>query len=175
MAESTRIERAETGEPDRRDGAADPPATPNEAEFLRAFLSGRDAPCPACRYNLRDLQSGHCPECGLALTLRVNLVDPALGSFLTGIVGLAVGMGFHGSVLAWAVFVLLNRRFGGGPKFFELLPLMVGFASCLAGILFLVKRRTWFIAHSAGWRTRVGLALWLPGVVCFVWFVSVAK
>lgn len=35
-----------------------------DAEMLRMYLAGRDRECPMCRYNVRDLTSGVCPECG---------------------------------------------------------------------------------------------------------------
>jgi hypothetical protein len=31
---------------------------------IRELLAGRDVACPKCRYNLRDIESGSCPECG---------------------------------------------------------------------------------------------------------------
>lgn len=46
------------------------------APLLRAYLAGRDAPCPACGYNLRGNANGHCPECGEALTLHLRPTGP---------------------------------------------------------------------------------------------------
>jgi hypothetical protein len=34
-------------------------------------LRGRDVACPACLYNLRDVVSERCPECGVLLTRRL--------------------------------------------------------------------------------------------------------
>lgn len=36
---------------------------------LEAFLAGRDVPCHACGYNLRDVQGVFCPECGVVIPL----------------------------------------------------------------------------------------------------------
>ncbi len=41
-----------------------------ELEHVRRFVAGRDVPCPKCDYNLRDLERGECPECGLRLTVE---------------------------------------------------------------------------------------------------------
>lgn len=42
-----------------------------ETELARAWLADRDAPCPACRYNLRGSPGAVCPECGVELALRL--------------------------------------------------------------------------------------------------------
>jgi hypothetical protein len=42
-------------------------------EILGEFLAGRNEPCPACGYNLRDVSSGQCPECGRPLTLGLRV------------------------------------------------------------------------------------------------------
>src|SRR5690349_9822829 len=61
------------------------------ADFLTAYLAAHDANCPACGYSLRNLKRGVCPECGEALTLRVGLVEPRMGLWIAGLVGLAAG------------------------------------------------------------------------------------
>lgn len=66
----------------------------NESEYLAGYLKGRDCPCPACGYNLRDLRSLTCPECAAPLTLRAvryrrdNAITP---SFFLGLAGLSLG------------------------------------------------------------------------------------
>jgi hypothetical protein len=66
-----------------------------EIDRLAGYLKGRDAPCPGCGYNLRDLIGERCPECGEALTvLSIRYRGPraSLASFCLGGVGLAAGM-----------------------------------------------------------------------------------
>lgn len=46
------------------------------------FLRERDVECPLCGYNLRQLQSARCPECGRELELRVGLAEPRQGAWL---------------------------------------------------------------------------------------------
>jgi len=41
--------------------------------MLRYFLTDRDAACPLCGYNLRNLTHTTCPECGREITLGVSL------------------------------------------------------------------------------------------------------
>ena len=38
------------------------------ADLLRAYLAGRDAPCPNCEYNLRDLAATVAPSAGWNLS-----------------------------------------------------------------------------------------------------------
>jgi hypothetical protein len=44
--------------------------------LLTRYLSQRDLRCPSCRYNLRDVQSAACPECGDPLELTIGLKAP---------------------------------------------------------------------------------------------------
>lgn len=53
------------------DPTASPPLRDPDAEVL-AFLKGRSVPCPRCAYDLRDIQTARCPECGEPLVLKVG-------------------------------------------------------------------------------------------------------
>lgn len=53
------------------DGNVEPAVRDPEAELV-AFLAGRSAPCPRCGYDLRDIQTARCPECGDPLVLKVG-------------------------------------------------------------------------------------------------------
>ncbi len=59
------------------EASPDDPSTWSEADHLRHFLKGRDAKCPECQYNLRDLESASCPECGNALKLVLRCEEMA--------------------------------------------------------------------------------------------------
>ena len=71
------------------------------AEFLTTFLAGRNAACPGCGYNLRDLQGTRRPECGDILVLRVGLVEPKQAAPIAGLIGLAAGAGLNGLLLLY--------------------------------------------------------------------------
>lgn len=88
------------------DEAKPPPSSASASpvsneQALLAFLRGRDAECPACKYNLRDLTSPVCPECGTALVLGVRQADP----FLLAWVIATVSMSLVGGV--GVLFILL--------------------------------------------------------------------
>ena len=96
------------------------PAARTPSVLLREFLDARDVPCPACGYNLRALRAETCPECGQALELRVNLVEPRMRLWIAGMVALAAGAGFSTLLTLFAVF---------GPKGsapFEFLAITIG-------------------------------------------------
>ena len=58
---------------------------PDDDTLLLEFLRGRDAPCPRCGYNLRDLPASACPECHEPLALAVGFRKPRFGWFLATI------------------------------------------------------------------------------------------
>ncbi len=88
---------------------------PPAEDFLQSFLADRDAPCPGCAYNLRGLTTDRCPECNQHLVLRVNLAEPRLGSWLSGMVGAACGAGFNGLLLFY-VGIMMVRESGRGLR-----------------------------------------------------------
>jgi hypothetical protein len=106
-------------------------------ENLRAFLAGRDEPCPGCGYNLRGLTSSACPECNQSLCLTVSLVEPRTGSLIAAIVALAVGAGAAG---VWLFFlVCLSLYYGGAPPaWFAVVP---GLTVVVEGSLLLLLAR----------------------------------
>ena len=80
-----------------------------DAKLLIQFVAGRDMPCPRCDYNLRDLITDRCPECGDQLMLKVNRVEPRQGPLIAGLVGLSAGAGMGGMMLIFAVVMILHQ------------------------------------------------------------------
>ena len=85
-----------------------------EAEHLRAFLRDRDAMCPICDYNLRDLASSTCPECGTTLQLAVGPLAPPSSAWVVLLMALCIpaSLGVLTSCLCW----------GSGPDIFAWVP-----------------------------------------------------
>ena len=54
--------------------------------MLLEFVQGRDAECPGCGYNLRNLTKPVCPECREQLKLTVGLVKMRFGLFVITLV-----------------------------------------------------------------------------------------
>ncbi len=63
--------------------AARPPADADT--LLLEFLRDRDAACPLCGYNLRNLSGTTCPECRELLSLSVGFRKPRFGWFVVAI------------------------------------------------------------------------------------------
>ncbi len=81
----------------------------DEQQFLQAFLAERDQPCPACGYNLRNLPSSRCPECGEELRVTIGFVEPRQAAVLTGLIGLASGLGLSGLLLFYATIMIIRE------------------------------------------------------------------
>src|SRR5690242_20481338 len=67
----------------------------DDSATLRAFLAERDAPCPACGYNLRGIEEPLCPECGGTVELAIGRRSSAAWVLLMAIlsvVALSAGM-----------------------------------------------------------------------------------
>ncbi len=136
--------------------------------MLRKFLAERDAPCPACSYNLRGLTTDLCPECNQPLTLQVALTEPKLASFVAGIVALSCGPGFCAVVLVWSI---INAGVGrGGPSDRDYVPLVSGVVFGAVTIPVWNARRRHFLAAGARSRWIVVVVAGLVGLAFAVWF-----
>jgi hypothetical protein len=96
---------------------------PPGQDFLRVFLASRDVPCPACGYNLRDLEGSRCPECGDDLVLQVGLPEPKQAALIAGLIGLAAGAGMSGLLIGYAAIVTLFRGIRPPPGAFMVLTI----------------------------------------------------
>lgn len=65
----------------------------SDATLLRTFLAGRNHPCPVCGYDLCDLQSDRCPECGKTLRLTITQDRPTWAPFVIGLIAFAAPLG----------------------------------------------------------------------------------
>src|SRR4051812_41860732 len=62
-------------------------------QWLIEYLRDRDVPCPLCGYNLRQLDSARCPECGRDIRLNINLAEPYLRGWITAAAALCASAG----------------------------------------------------------------------------------
>ncbi len=141
-----------------------------DSDLLRAFLADRDTPCPGCGYNLRGLVGDLCPECAQRLRIGVGLVEPRLALYLAGLIGLAVGLGFEGIVLIWALSLLALG--GSGPSFANLLPLIVGVGFQGASLWIWLRARPRVRRLSLAWRAGLAAAAWTLSALFATWFFA---
>ncbi|MCH6551072.1 MAG: hypothetical protein IH804_03540 [Planctomycetes bacterium] len=109
MEESGQVEQPPRGGRDPAD----------EVPLLLTFLRERDAACPLCGYNLRNLVRPQCPECRQDLVLSVGIKDLRLGWLVATIApgifsGIAAVLLVIPILLAWPVpwFVVGADLFG---------------------------------------------------------------
>lgn len=131
--------------------APDTPATPNasvdavadtgrDADLLVEWLSTHNETCPVCKYNLRNLASTRCPECGWELQLRVGTKESFLAPWIATLVSLCIGAGLGIPSIILIVMsggdIFRDRFLCGGVC-------MAWFSLCmpLAVVLLLVKRK----------------------------------
>ena len=138
---------------------------------LRAHLADRDVPCPSCHYSLRALTTDRCPECNQQLVLAVRLAEPRLGIWIVGLIGPAMGLGFHGLLLGWAISKWLGNGFSN-PRPNTAIPLMIGLAACLPLLLYWITARRRVMRWSDSARIVAAVALWLCAILPAGWFFA---
>ncbi|MCZ6652369.1 MAG: hypothetical protein O7D91_05010 [Planctomycetota bacterium] len=76
-------------------------------ELLLEYLRANDAPCPLCGYNLHQLTTTKCPECGRPFQLGIESVSPFFAHYLGFLAPFVIGAGLG--------FVFLCLIFAWGP------------------------------------------------------------
>lgn len=93
-----------------------PPATPDRRDpldpLLAVWLRSGPATCPRCRYDVTAAVRPACPECGLALVLRVEPAVPVTLPFALVLTVLALVPGFG---LLYLVGSVSYATFHGQP------------------------------------------------------------
>lgn len=113
----------------------DDPAARRLIEHLRE----RDIACPLCSYNLRNLASPICPECGQPLELRVGATNLRLGAWITCVASTVFTIGIGGFL------VMLVLRWGMPPSTMWALVLLGAALANLLVLTSLVTGRTKFL------------------------------
>ena len=83
------------------------PRSEDDAQLLE-YLRDRDAECPVCHYNLRNLERAVCPECQHELVLTVGTPRPRFG---------------------WLIVALVPGMFSGLCALFLAVPIVVSYIS----------------------------------------------
>jgi len=141
-------------------------------ELVTRFLHGRVVRCPACSYPLTDLPAGICPECGLALELRLMLTRPRQKIYLAGIVGISTGIGIAGCLLAYFFWMLVFRKATLGSPIKIFTPLLVGLAVTVPALMVWIRSWVYFQRNRAiaglilvvvCWVVALSIPIWLFG------------
>ena len=147
----------------RRSGESGPAnlsGDPSPDPRLTAYLAGRDEPCPACGYNLRDLTGGRCPECGDAVALRLGLAEPRLGTLVAGLIGLSAGAGLSGLLVVYLFIVSVFRDRMGSMEVSFLVVTLVPFLIEGSAVVVWVRQWPRVRRASRGVRWALVAACW---------------
>ncbi len=137
---------------------------------LLEFLSGRDLPCPLCRYNLRDLTRPQCPECRHELLLTVGVTRPRFLWFLLAVIPCAFAGIAAGLLL---IPMIVQPLTGGGPPQPQVFALdALGWLSALGGLV-LVRYRFAFLRQTPNRQRIYTAAVWGIHVLAFLAFLTV--
>lgn len=146
------------------------PLDGSEAEVV-AFLGGRSVPCPRCAYDLRDIQTARCPECGEPLVLKIGSPRARFGWLV-----LAMAPGCFSGVAAMFVmipiFATVTRRLppGQGAPW----PVMVGDAFgflSAASVVLMYRHRHRFMAWTARRQAAFAGTVWAIHILMFALLV----
>ena len=123
------------------------------AQQLTAYLHDRDVPCPACGYNLRNLLSARCPECGRDVHLGVKLRHPRMAAWVTLLIILTFG---DGIALFLGVILLARQWPAPLPEF----PLCYfACAPPATAMILLLRKRCLRIRLGAQWAIAILAAI----------------
>lgn len=140
----------------------------DQTELLLTFLNQRDAVCPRCDYNLRNLTRPICPECAVELNLAVSAPELPHARFL-----LTAAPGFFSGICAaialltfgwftWVRSAQLARAIPWQPIF------LVSFGIASVGIALVVcLNRKRFIHMSQARQTFWALLAWGTHIAVF--------
>ncbi len=132
-------------------------------DLLLLFLRDRDYPCPGCGYNLRQLLSPKCPECGQPLKLGVNLVDIRHGFWITCLLGCSFPAGF--GVIALVVMAIYASSFSFSNFELSAALWLLYLIGMIPATVALILRRRAFVKLSR--QAQAGLAV-IPWVIIVV-------
>lgn len=146
--------------------------TPHDDELLRQYLSDRSVPCPRCKYDLRDLETDVCPECGQTVRLTITPDRPIWRSFAAGLVALAAAAGCNGLMLLFFLYVMMLE--GDGELITWIGVTGPGFVLSVAATVAWFGRRGWLLRQRPVVRRAWSLACWVLPILtlaAFIWTV----
>lgn len=151
---------------------ANTPALPMEdRDLVPLFLRGRGVRCPACGYPLTDLPRGVCPECGLALVLRLALTKPKQGVYITGLIGLGAGIGFHGMLLLYFAYMVWFEGSMGGPDLRDVIPMIIALVIEFPCIVIWARSWAFFQRQSRLVGVALAMTCWVISLSLAIWFL----
>jgi hypothetical protein len=158
--------------PEHRDHGDQRQAAADSTALLLEFTRARWVPCPRCGYDLRDLQTPKCPECGEVLELKVGSPRVRFGWLL-----LACVPGCFSGIAALFVLVPVYATIASNTPLGRGVPVPImcadgfGFLSAAAVGIFYRKRHT--IMSWPGWKQQsFAMSVWGTHILAFLLVIA---
>lgn len=146
----------------------DKPPPHDAEELLLQFVTERDATCPLCGYNVRNLTRPVCPECRQRLELRVGVAQISIGWYLAALIPCA----FSGIAAVLLTAMIVASVLGGGhPPPFLYVTLVFGWLSGIVGGL-LIANRLRFLQQARSAQRTWAMLMWTIHILAFLFFVA---
>jgi hypothetical protein len=141
-----------------------------DRESLLTFLADRDILCPICKYNLRQLQSTKCPECGSELKLSVGAVDVRMGLWVSALLAAAAPATFG---LLFLIIIIASGEF---PSFryvpVSTMLLMLYVLAAIPATVFLIAGRRSFLRRGLAVQRACAVVPWLCNVAIVIYLLA---
>ena len=133
-------------------------------QALLAFMRQRDVACPMCKYNLRNLASLKCPECGTKLALGVQQAEPHSRAWITAVVGLSLPSGIPVNVYwfigyFWITGQLSSRLFFVGGIVVTYFFAWSLLSPVLLALVVIFRRRFQRLSRRVQWGIASGIVI----------------
>ncbi len=136
--------------------------------LLLEYVRDRDAPCPLCGYNLRNLSTTTCPECREALSLTVRFRKPRFGWLLVTVIPSA----FSGiAAVLLLTPLMISVYFGPAPWQIWAVDAF-GWLSGVSALVLLKYRYAFLKQPEAAQRVWAAMA-WVIHLIAFAAFIAV--
>ena len=137
----------------------------DEVALLLTFLRERDAACPLCGYNLRNLVRSQCPECRQDLAISVGIKDLRLG-WLVATIAPGIFSGIAAVLLSIPITLVPLLALGGRVPWPIVGADLFGWLSGLAAVA-LVKYRLTFLRLPRDVQRTWAILAWAIHVAAF--------
>jgi hypothetical protein len=141
-------------------------STQSDEEVVVLYLSTRDVPCPSCRYNLRQLTTARCPECGARLEMSIRAPVEGMGAWIACLLACALPAGVGCFVVCELIYELMwkSSRLSLGAIFHHMSPeritIFAYFIAMIAVVLELIVRRRGFIRLRKTTQVILAILAW---------------
>jgi predicted RNA-binding Zn-ribbon protein involved in translation (DUF1610 family) len=145
------------------------PQTDRDAAYdklLAAYLAGRDTACTSCNYNLRNVTSGACPECGEPITISLGRADRSTLPWFVAVIAYAAAAAISGLWLFIMMMIILFE-FLGAEEIAVGFVSLCAFLAALVVLILIIRRRhaIWSWSTMRQWWLPLSVLLLVPLVI----------